>query len=221
MGNVLRIIGISVGLLTAYTGYYEKPSTPSPAPVVPAPDTPTPVTPTPVVPEGSSIKIITPADETIAPAPTNPALLTVSAPIKQTLTGHPDDAIKLARAFHQWSQLIARDKTLKTTDEFQQAYIEATQVLFQQTQLAAKGYSINQPSDATFDAAFEAVGLLDTSTRNVKSGEWNATAQGAAAAAFDAISYQCFQAFLQSPKPQQFGTGCIDPEPNDNYDPCG
>lgn len=195
MLDLLRTLGVAGCLFLAYNGYAAGKANPSPDPVVDPIVDPDDSTPDPDSIAG--IKVITSPPESLAPAPANAAVAAASLPIVQVLSGHGDDAIKLARAFRQWADLIARDSTIKSTDEFQQAYVEAMQVLFQRHSLAGK-YPLNAPTDATFDAAFANAGLIDAATNQVKSGPWTPQAQAAAAEAFNAISYQCFKAYLAS-----------------------
>lgn len=192
--ETIKTLLILAGLGLAYNGYAEmnKDVTPTPPPVV-NPDNSTPIpTPAPL----GSIQIISDQDS-IPPAPANSELLSTSLPIKQALMGNPADALKLARTFRGWSQLITQTQEIKTTSEFQNAYIKSMIVLLARHQMAGK-YALNQPMDATFLAAFRAVGLVDGNT--VKSAEWSPTAAQAAAQAFDAASYQCYQAFAESVK---------------------
>ena len=197
MANLIRAIVAAGGLALAYNGYMEgKVAPPSPTPPVVVPDDPRPSPPPSPVP--TTIKVVTRPDERLAPVPTIPGVVSASAPIRQILLGHPDDAITLARTFSAWAKLIARDSGLKTTDEFQQAYLGAMQIIVQTHELAGK-YQLNPAIDATIKAAFANAGLTDLQDNNrVKSGPWDAAAQQSAGAAFDAISYQCFRAFLDS-----------------------
>lgn len=217
MLNAIRIILMAGCLVVAYDGYQggKTPVVPTPAPVpspvVPTPSptpnpqpapTPSPVptpspTPTPVIIPNDdivTIRVVTKPDEDIA-APPAVDLLPISDPIKVALKGHSDDAIKLARTFHQWSKLFGRDVDTKTIGEFQQTYIRATTILYQGTPLAGK-YPLNKPIDETMKLVFKQAGLADDS--GLVDGAWDDRGRKAAAATFDAISYQCFQAFIQS-----------------------
>lgn len=193
MLQTLRIIAVLAGLALAYDGYQAgKDGSPDPSP-----------TPTPVVTPDTPIKITIDGNEAIPPAPTG-TVAEASLPIKTTLLtkGTALDSIKLARTFRSWAELLARKPGLKTTSDFRNAYIAANTVLFTRHGSAGKwGNSLNEAFDKTLVASFANKGLVENGA--IKAAAWSPEAASAAEEAFNAISYQCFQAFLeQSTKPK-------------------
>ena len=199
--ELIKTLVMGAGLLLMWNGYQEgKDVTPDPVPV-PSPDpnpspspAPGPVVPTPVpVTPGTTLKIVVDPPEQLAPAP-NPAFVASAAPLYAALKGHPDDALKLARAYAAWANLIATDSSLKTTQQFQQAYTSAMQVLLSKHAIAGK-YSHKLTHDPMI-AVFTAAGLADGT--NMKAEAWSPAAAQAAKDAFNLISYECFRAYADS-----------------------
>jgi len=197
--ELIKTIVMGAGLLLMWNGYQEgkdpTPPTPAPSPL-PAPDpspgpNPSPV-PGPIVP-GTTLKIVVDPPEQLAPVP-NPSYLSSAAPLYAALKGHPEDALKLARAYAAWANLIATDGTLRTTQEFQQAYTSAMQVLLAKHAIAGK-YSHKLTNDPIV-AVFTAAGLADGTT--VKAEAWTPVAGNAAKEAFNLISHECFRAYADS-----------------------
>lgn len=139
------------------------------------------------------IKIISDLDDPFPQTPLSPAVLAASTPIRTVLKGNPEDAIKLARTFRAWSDLIHRDTTLKTMGQFRAAYVRSVQVLAQKSKLAGKYKGkIDAAIDATMNAAFNAPsGVQDTVP-------FTDVSRASAVVALDAVSYQCYQAFIDS-----------------------
>lgn len=189
MGSTLRTLALIAGLALMYNGY-QAGKAPDPNPV-PTPDNPDPA-PQPV--PGGTLKIISDVDNP-PPAPTNPQVAAASAPIRQLLQGNAMDALKLSRTFTGWSELIAGSQSLKTTADMQKILQDAMTMLLARHRMAGK-YALTQPIDATITAAFASVGLTDGGT--LASAPWTPAAAGAAKQAFDAIAYQCFQAFIDA-----------------------
>lgn len=190
MLKVIRIIAMLGGLALAWDGYQEGKSDVTP--------------PTPVVTPDTPIKITIEGDEKIPPAPTG-TVAEASASVKAVLLakGTALDSIKLARTFRSWAELLARKPGLKTTADFRTSYVQANTVLFQRHGTAGKwGNSLNEAFDKTLTAAFANRGLVENG--GIKAVPWDAACASAAEEAFNAISYQCFQAFIeQSTKPKQ------------------
>lgn len=200
--ELIKTLVMGAGLLLMWNGYQEGKDVPTPAPA-PAPDvppspvpTPGPVnpspSPTPIVP-GTTLKIVVDPPEQLAPAP-NPSYLPSAAPLYAALKGHPDDALKLARAYAAWANLIATDGTLRTTQEFQQAYTSAMQVLLAKHAIAGK-YSHKLTHDPMI-AVLTSYGFADGSTMN--SGAWTPQIAQASAEAFNLVSHECFRAYVDS-----------------------
>lgn len=179
-----RLALIVAGAYFAYQGYKN----------VKAPDTPdAPVT----IPDGATIKIISDADKDFPAAPTG-TVAAASFPVKTTLLqmGTKEDAWKLACTFRGWSQLLARKPSIKTTADFHKAYVDANKVLLTRHPSAGKwGNQLNVAFDATIKASFANKGLNEEGM--VKAVAWDMNCQAAAEEAFNAISHQCFQAFLE------------------------
>lgn len=187
MGSTLRTLALIAGLALMYNGY-QAGKAPDPVP------TPTPDNPDPKPVPGGTIKIVSDVDNP-PPAPTNQQVAAASAPIRQILSANAMDALKLSRTFTGWSELIAGSQSLKTTGDMQKILQDAMSMLLARHQMAGK-YALTQPIDATMTAAFAAVGLTDGGT--LASGVWTPAAAGATKQAFDAIAYQCFQAFIDA-----------------------
>lgn len=189
--QTIRTLLVVTGIYLAWAGYQEGKVE------VPDDDNPTPIS----VPEGSTVKIISEGDKDFPSAPTG-LVATASLPIRAVLLerGTAEDAIKLARTFRGWAELLSRRPEIKTTADFHKAYVDANKVLFTRHPLAGKwGDQLNKAFDATISAAFQEKGLTEPDGK-VKAVAWDANCALAAETAFNAISYQCFQAFLEFPK---------------------
>jgi hypothetical protein len=188
--ETIRTIVVLAGLGLLYNGYVSsKTPVAPPSPNVPVnPDDPHPI---PVGP-GSTIQIIS-KDDVPPSAPINPQIAAASSPIRQILAGNPQDALKLARTFTGWSELIGGNLSLKTVSEFQTSLQEATGILFARHKMAGK-YGLVAPINATMNASFAASGLVEKD--GIAAGPWTPAASQAAKQALDAIAYQCFQAFI-------------------------
>lgn len=197
--DILKVIAVAGGLLLLYNGYNEN--------VVPSPD-PSP-SPAPVIPDGPgvTVKIISDTNEPIPGAPGNASVAAASAPVRSILAADPNDAIKLARAFKGASELIGRNSSIKTTPEFQGAFQEFLEILFEKHGLSAKGYPLLAPIQATLVAAFSSVpGGVENGT--VVAGPWTPAHAVAAQEALNALSYQAYQGFVDGHKKvQSFGSG--------------
>lgn len=172
-----RLVGILLGAVLVWQGYIQKKvpqPTPSPNPVINVDTDPDSL---PQAPSGS--------------------VAASSQPLVTLLTGQSDDAIKLARAFKGWSELLGRSTKITTTAQFQKVYVDATRILLEKHQIAGKYQGkIDTVVNATVLASFTEAGLVENGT--VKSMEWNAATSAAAVKAFDAVSYQCYMAFQGS-----------------------
>jgi hypothetical protein len=187
MLKLIRIALIVAGSYVAYVGYQQGKE------AVPAPDAPV------TIPDGATIKVISDVDKDFPPAPTG-AVATASQPIRTLLLlkGTKEDAWKLACTFRGWSQLLSRKPTIKTTNDFQKAYVDANVVLLARHPSAGKwGGELNTLFDQVITTSFSTRGLTEAdkgSSQQVKVMAWDANCSAAAEEAFNAISHQCFQA---------------------------
>lgn len=191
--NLIKMIIMGAGLLLMWNGYQEgkDPTPPAPAP---SPDNPSPA-PVVVPNGGADVHLTIDPPVQIAPVPSDPNILNASAPIRQTLKGHAEDALKLSWAFKGWADLIAPDSDIKSTSQFQVIQQKAMEELLRKHQLAGK-YPLATPINAVMIAAFTPAGLVENGV--LKAEAWSPAASTAAANAFNAISYQCFNAYLDS-----------------------
>lgn len=174
-----KLIALLLGGYLAYTGYTN---------TTPTPDNPTPDNPKPdIIVEVRS----EPVEDYVEI--TDETLQTLSLPIVDILKSNPDDAIKLARAYQGWSKLLARTTAVDTTEQFQNAYKEAVEILFRN--YLSKNYSgsLAEPFKAVIVECFKQQGLAD---KEVYEAAWSPKAAEAAELAFQTIAARCYEAFI-------------------------
>lgn len=186
----LKTLVVVAGTLLAYHGYVNgKKPKPSPVPDPgPAP----------------SVTVISEADTDFPSAPTG-TLAVASLPVRSVLLskGTPDDAIRLARAYRSFAELLSRRPSIKSTADFRDIYIASTQALLKKTSVDGRyAGSLDTAINNTIVASFAEFKLVENG--EILSTTWTDACANAAEQAFKAVSYQCFQAFLElsaKPKP--------------------
>ena len=193
MNSTLKTILVLAGLYFAYQGYIDaNPPIPTPIPdptPVPIPD-PSPVP----IPSEITLRVITAPPEDFPGAPTSTELYTASEPLVALLKGSPEDSIKLARAFKAWADWLAQSPSIGNTDQFQELYIKSTVLLL-------KNHSIEGKYSGQIDKAVDASLRVFPALR-ISGQPWTPERVGEAQQAFNALSHQCFRAYLEGVKNQ-------------------
>lgn len=169
MSPLPRFAAILIAVVLMISGYRDAPS--------PNPDSP---------------------DKSVFPPAPVGELLAASSPIKEILLGNPELAWKLACSFRDFSDVLGRGNAdFQTTQDFRNAYIGTVKILYaKQPGVEQFQGRLDAAIDKTFLASFATQGLTENGA--VKSVPWSPQATSAAVAAFDAVSYQCRQAYLES-----------------------
>lgn len=177
-----QILALAVSAIIAYDGYTNKKEGNDVSPVIPPNDL---------------IIDVQIADEQYD-APSDADLLKIVSPITDVLITEPDDALTVARVFHQWASLLGSSSELNTTQEFQQAYQEANRILvthyFPPGKYAGK---LNEHLNGAIEHSFKKRNLTGPDG-NVMPGPWNAECKAAAEEAFNAIAFAAFDAFARA-----------------------